>query len=169
MAEIHKLTKKQRETWQKQPFFSFIFPILLSLLPHKFQHCSISGITGTYTDFVSRVLWLTATLISIWKSTWRLPGLMKGWCICSVYGMQCSKVGLWKGAIEDIREGYLYGQNLYFRRVRRWTAGGRGGASPYKTLLCTRQPPPPPPRSRRLWAIWDLDHATVQNNTYGWN
>ena len=67
MAEIHKLPKKQRETWQKQYFFSFIFPILLSLLPHKFEHCSISGITGTYMDFFPRVLWLTATLISIWR------------------------------------------------------------------------------------------------------
>ena len=103
MAEIHKLPKKQRETWQKQYFFSFIFPILLSLLPHKFQHCSISGITGTYTDlyfpsFVAHShfdIYVKADMKTPWFSD---LFIIKGWCIFNVYGMQCSKLVLWKGA-----------------------------------------------------------------------
>ena len=46
--------------------------------------------------------------------------------------------------IEGTREGYLYGQKLHFRRLRGWTAGRSGGASPYKTLLCTSRTSPQP-------------------------
>ena len=148
MAEIHKLPKKQRETWQKQPFFSFIFPILLSLLPHKFQHCSIPGITGTYTDFFSRILWLTATLISLWKSIWKLPGLIKGWCICSIYGMQCSKVGLWKGAPfanRRYKRGVPLRSKLVFSKSKSSYRGWEWRCFPVKTLLCTPGPPSPRP------------------------
>ena len=93
MAEIHKLPNKQRERWQNTTFFSFIFPILLSLL----------GITGTYTDFFFLSFVAHSHLDIYMKTDIKTPWfsdlfIIKGWCIYSVYGMQCSKVGLWKGA-----------------------------------------------------------------------